>query len=101
MCGVSFISLNIFHLKIVELIGDLLLKKPTESAYEERCLIIFGIPVVASERLMKLQTVLGKLFKKISEDYKDHFPVDENGTTKVRFSSCAPDKFRKKKQAGW
>lgn len=71
-------------MQILELIGDLLLKKPTESAYEERCLIIFGIPVVASERLEKLKTVLGKLFKKISEDYKDHYPVDENGTTKVR-----------------
>ncbi|KAI1699212.1 eukaryotic translation initiation factor eIF2A domain-containing protein [Ditylenchus destructor] len=61
--------------------------EPNEAQYEERCLMIFGIPVCGQDRLPKLKNVLGKLFSMANPDtdakgYNDVYPLDEEGKTK-------------------
>ena len=68
----------------MELDEDLLKEKPNKSQYEECCIVVYNIPVVGSDRLPKLRNVLSGIFS-IQNAYKyiEHFPVDENGKTKV------------------
>lgn len=59
------------------------MQKPSESQYEECCIMVFNIPVVGEDRLVKLRNVLGKLFAMPSKDYKDFYPMNEENSTKV------------------
>ncbi|KAI6228253.1 Eukaryotic translation initiation factor 3 subunit B [Aphelenchoides besseyi] len=65
-----------------ELLADLYAKEPTPQIYEERCLIVFGLPIATKEKYPKLEGVLNKFFK--IQDFVPvyHVPVDGNGTTK-------------------
>uniref|UniRef100_A0A915BDB4 Eukaryotic translation initiation factor 3 subunit B n=1 Tax=Parascaris univalens TaxID=6257 RepID=A0A915BDB4_PARUN len=65
-----------------ELVGDILRKKPLVSEYEHCCIIVAGIPVIGEDRLPKLKNVLGKLFARIHEVYRDFYPLDKDGKTK-------------------
>lgn len=59
------------------------LVEPSESQYEECCIVIFGIPIVGEDRLEKLKKVLGKLFAMPNENYKDFYSFNEQKVTKV------------------
>lgn len=59
------------------------LVEPSESQYEERCIVVFGIPCVGEDRLEKLKKVLGKLFDIPHKNYKDFYPLNEKKETKV------------------
>lgn len=61
---------------------DIHLEEPSERDTEDSCVIIDGIPVVGAERLGKLKNVLTKLFKKYSDTFTEHFPVDADGNSK-------------------
>uniref|UniRef100_A0A914D0L2 RRM domain-containing protein n=1 Tax=Acrobeloides nanus TaxID=290746 RepID=A0A914D0L2_9BILA len=63
------------------LLGDVLVEKPNTDEYESRCVMVFGIPAVGSDRLPKLKNVLGKLFGLTNPDYHDHYPLDADGKT--------------------
>ncbi|KAM3720029.1 Eukaryotic translation initiation factor 3 subunit [Dirofilaria immitis] len=65
-----------------ELVGDILRKKPSLSEYDHCCIIVSGIPIVGENRLLKLKSVLGKIFGRIHPEFNDFYPVDENGSTK-------------------
>lgn len=65
------------------LLGDVLVEKPNTDEYESRCVMVFGIPAVGSDRLPKLKNVLGKLFGLTNPDYHDHYPLDADGKTSV------------------
>lgn len=71
-------------IQITELVGDLLYEEPRESQYEERCIMVFNIPVITANRLPKLRSVLAGVFS-IQNTYKynDHYPMDEDERTKV------------------
>lgn len=67
----------------LELLGDLKYQEPNESQFEERCVMVFGIPIVGEDRLEKLKNVLKKLFSVTHPDYKDKYPLDSDRNTKV------------------
>lgn len=77
---------------VAELVGDILRKKPLVSEYEHCCIIVSGIPVIGEDRLPKLKNVLGKLFARIHEVYRDFYPLDKDGKTKVGFLLEAPNR---------
>lgn len=58
------------------------LEKPNPAAYDQNCILIWGIPVVGPERYEKLKTVLGKLFVFSKSPVSTMYPTDENGQTK-------------------
>lgn len=58
-------------------------KEPTTDIYEERCIMVWGVPVISAERLPRLQLVLSKVFGLQKTEYKDEYPLDENNMTKV------------------
>ncbi|PAV90620.1 hypothetical protein WR25_12192 [Diploscapter pachys] len=62
-----------------ELVPDILAQEPRLADLENNCVVIFGIPVVGSDRLSKLTTVLGKVFDKVGGNYKLHVPQNAEG----------------------
>lgn len=72
-----------------ELVMDVLRQQPSKDEYEEACLMIFGIPVVGPERVGKLRTVLTKVFTNVEPDHKAHFPLTEDGGSKVSSRSLS------------
>ena len=83
--GTHFIkanSLTIGRMNL-ELLADVLAKEPTPQVYEERCLIVFGIPIAPEAKLPKLRTILNKFFTIQDYTYFDHIPLDEQKMTKV------------------
>lgn len=66
-----------------KLLGDVLSEEPNTDEYEGHCVMVFGIPIIGSDRLPKLKSVLGKLFGYTNPTYTDHFPLDSEGKTKV------------------
>ncbi|KAI1703717.1 eukaryotic translation initiation factor 3 subunit B [Ditylenchus destructor] len=74
-----------------EIFSELDVVEPNESQYEERCLMVFGIPVCGQDRLPKLKNVLGKIFSIANPDakngadskgYNDVYPLDNEDKTK-------------------
>ncbi|KAF7636894.1 Eukaryotic translation initiation factor 3 subunit B [Meloidogyne graminicola] len=66
-----------------DIVGDLLYEEPTESRYEECCIMVFNIPIIGEERLEKLKKVLSGVFS-LQNMYKfnDYYPLSEDGKTK-------------------
>lgn len=64
-----------------ELVGDILLLKPTATEVEDSCVIVDGVPKVEEDRLPKLKTVLNKIWTKIGPIKSEEYPI-ENGKTK-------------------
>ncbi|CAD5212047.1 unnamed protein product [Bursaphelenchus okinawaensis] len=65
-----------------ELLADLLEKEPSTGIYEERCVMVWGIPVIDAARLPKLKNVLSKVFGLQKASYVDEYPLDEKNQTK-------------------
>ncbi len=65
-----------------ELMPDLVASKPKEADGVDAVVVIDGIPVVTSERLEKLKSVIKKIFAKFGKIVNEHYPTDEEGKTK-------------------
>lgn len=66
----------------LELLGDLLAKKPCETDGVENVVVVDNIPKVGPTRQEKLRTVIDKLFSTFGVINKEYYPVDEEGNTK-------------------
>lgn len=71
---------DIFH--YLELLGELIKQKPSETDGVEAVVVVDGVPQVGSDRLEKLQSVLHKLFVKFGDIVNEWYPKNEDGLTK-------------------
>ena len=67
---------------VVELLHDLLLKKPTEDTSLDNIIVVDNAPKVGPDRMGKLKSVLEKVFERFGKIQTDYYPVDENGLFK-------------------
>lgn len=66
----------------LELLGDLLRQRPSETDGVENVVIVDNIPKVDPSRQEKLKTVVHKLFSSCGEITNVFYPLDEEGNTK-------------------
>ena len=66
---------------ILELLGDLLKRKPKETDGIESVIVVDNVPQVGPERVEKLQNVIRKIFSKFGKIHNEHYP-EEDGKTK-------------------
>ncbi|CAB3404035.1 unnamed protein product [Caenorhabditis bovis] len=82
------------NVKDEELVPDVIHMKPRIEEFEENCVVIFGIPVVGSERIQKLQNVLSRVLDKIDKSCKMFIPTNpEGGSLGVLFSEWSDKKI--------
>ena len=67
---------------ILELLGDLLQKRPKDTDSIDNVIIVDNIPVVGEDRLPKLQNVIKKIFEKFGKILTDYYPMAEDKKTK-------------------
>ncbi|CEF67895.1 Eukaryotic translation initiation factor 3 subunit B [Strongyloides ratti] len=61
---------------------ELMDKMPRKNKYEERCVVVFGIPVIGKERVQKLSNVLKKIIGSTSDEFEETIPLSPEGGTK-------------------
>ena len=66
----------------LELLGDILARKPKETDGFESVIIVDGIPEVGTDRLEKLKGVIEKIFSKFGTIVSDYYPKNDQGVTK-------------------
>lgn len=66
----------------LELLGDVLQKKPKISDGVDTVIIVDGVPQVNPERFEKLKVVITKIFAQFGKITSDYYPKSENGHTK-------------------
>ena len=67
---------------ILELLGDLLQKRPKDTDSIDNVIIVDNIPVVGEDRLPKLQNVIKKIFEKFGKILTDYYPMADDKKTK-------------------
>lgn len=67
---------------VVELLPDVLARKPKETDGFESVIIVDGIPEVGTDRLEKLKGVIEKIFSKFGTIVSDYYPKNDQGVTK-------------------
>eukprot|EP00095_Tigriopus_kingsejongensis_P011865 maker-scaffold180_size281610-snap-gene-0.35 protein:Tk11865 transcript:maker-scaffold180_size281610-snap-gene-0.35-mRNA-1 annotation:"hypothetical protein DAPPUDRAFT_303630" len=65
-----------------ELLSDLLPNRPKESDDADSVVVVDGAPVVGSDRLPKLRSVMAKIFAQAGKVVNEHYPMDDEGKTK-------------------
>ena len=72
----------------LELLGDILDKKPVLKHGIDAIIVVDNVPIVGQDRLEKLKNVIKKVFSKFGKIVNEFYP-EENGKTKgwVAFSS--------------
>ncbi|CAK9290976.1 unnamed protein product [Gordionus sp. m RMFG-2023] len=68
-----------------ELLSDFLAKRPQPPEAFENVIIIDNVPIVGSERLNRLKSVILKLFKNPGEIANEFYPLNKEGMTKGYF----------------
>lgn len=66
----------------LELLGDVLQKRPKVSDGVDTVIIVDGVPQVNPERFDKLKVVITKIFAQFGKILNDYYPKTENGHTK-------------------
>ena len=56
---------------------------PQESDGVNSVIVVDGIPCVGAERTDKLKNVIRKVYSKFGKLVHEHYPVDEEGNTKI------------------
>lgn len=65
----------------LELLGDVLQKKPKVSDGVDTVIIVDGVPQVNPERFDKLKVVITKIFAQFGKIINDYYPKSESGHT--------------------
>ena len=65
-----------------DLMPDLMQQRPKESDGVDSVIVVDGIPVVGSERVEKLKSVIRKVFSKLGNVVNEHYPLDDDNKTK-------------------
>ena len=66
----------------LDLLGDFLANKPSETDAFSNVVIVDGIPQVGPERIDKLKNVITSYFAKVGKIVSDYYPKDEDGNVK-------------------
>lgn len=66
----------------LELLGDFLKSKPTETDGVESVIVVDGIPQVGPDRFEKLIGVINKIFSRMGTIVNEYYPKTEAGVTK-------------------
>lgn len=77
----TLLCYNLFSV-FLELLGDVLRKRPKPSDSVDSVIIVDCIPKVGKERLDKLKNVIKKLFSKFGAVVNAFYPLDDEGNTK-------------------
>ena len=78
----QFAFVEVLFVHFVELLGDLLKKKPKETDGIESVIVVDNVPQVGQERVEKLQNVVRKIFSKFGKIQTEHYPMSDDGKTK-------------------
>lgn len=79
----SFLQQWNFCHKLIELLGDILKQKPSETDGVESVIVVDNVPRVEPDKLEKLQSVINKVLGKFGPIVNQHYPMNENdGKTK-------------------
>lgn len=68
--------------RFIDLLGDVLQRKPKVSDGVDTVIIVDGVPQVNPERFDKLKVVITKIFAQFGKIINDYYPKTENGHTK-------------------
>ncbi|VDO99458.1 unnamed protein product [Soboliphyme baturini] len=67
-----------------ELLGDILKLKPREDDSNDLIVVVDGIPIVGSDRLPKLKSVMSKILSKIGHVVREFYPMENDQTKGYR-----------------
>ena len=68
-------------MSFLELVGDILDKKPVLEEGIDSIVVVDNVPMVGEDRLDKLKSVIRKVFSKFGKIVNEFYP-EENGKTK-------------------
>ena len=65
-----------------ELLADLMKEKPVDDMGLDNIIVVDNAPKVGPDRMVKLKTVLNKVFGRFGEIVMQFYPTDDNGIFK-------------------
>lgn len=75
-------SADLFVLYDAELLADLMKDKPLVETGYDNIIVVDNAPKVGPDRMVKLQSVLNKVFGRFGNIVSQDYPVDEDGVFK-------------------